>query len=216
MIILNFKGAAILATFMLYATACSSDLAQVVNLQKVQASNPSPAYTTLVITKVTTPWYAWRSMVLNRMKGSIPEYQAIKGLKQKFYAFSENHQLFGGIYLWETEKAAQTWFNQAWFDKTKEKYGKKGIVEYYQIEKITEIAQPEKNEGNFWAVFAWTQPDFLLDNQATGLIKIITLKNDSGKSGILSLWQSKETAQKYFANQKLENTFFDTPILLIN
>jgi heme-degrading monooxygenase HmoA len=171
---------------------------------------------TLTITKVKKPWYASRGMVVSRMRKSIPEYQAIKGLKNKYYSFTENHKLFGGIYFWETEKDAKTWFDKAWFERTEKKYGQKGIVEYYQILNIQNIAKTSQNEGKFWAVLSFSTKKSEIDENADGLIKIIQLKNEKAETGFLTLWQSKASTEKYFAQSKYANTFFDTPILLDN
>jgi heme-degrading monooxygenase HmoA len=197
-------------------TACGAGLAdQEVIIQKLpKAQADTLKVHTLTITQVKTPWYASRAMVVNRMRKTIPEYQLIKGLRQKMYAFTENRQLFGGIYLWESEPDARAWFNQAWFEKTEKKYGKKGEVAYYEVLSIQNTATSVHNEGKYWAVLSSVEAK--LSPEAHGLLKIITLKDAKEKRAFLTLWQNKATAEKYFAESIGTHTYFDTPILLDN
>lgn len=203
---------------LLFLLACDSNPSnQLVKIKKLTSvSIDSSRVNTLVITKVSKPWYASREMVVGRMRASIPEYQAIKGLKQKFYAFSENYQTLGGIYLWQSNQAAKNWFNQSWFKKVKEKYGKEGVVDFYRIQSVENIALADKNEGGFWAVLSLKMADSSVNKQAEGLLKVVHIYTAKDEKACLSLWQSKALAQKYFTNKRVENTYFDTPILLDN
>ncbi len=176
------------------------------------------SYETLVITKIKKPWYAWRSLVISKMKRSIPEYQTLEGLQEKYYLFVKKQKLFGGIYVWQDQQSAENWFNQAWFDRIEKKYGKKGEVAYYQIESIQSFAVVGKVENKFWAVLTYptTKSERVPANQTPGLIKIIFLKDEAGQKCFLTLWQNKVVAEEYFLNKEGDHSFFDTPILLDN
>jgi heme-degrading monooxygenase HmoA len=172
---------------------------------------------TLTITKVKKPWYAWRGIVVGKMKESIPEYQAIKGLNQKFYSFTENRKRFGGLYFWETEQDANNWFNQAWFDRIEKKYGEKGVVEYYKIQQIKTIATVNSDAKNLYATITHTKEDtFFVDSSAKGLIKILALTDDKNQTCYLTIWQNKEQAKTYFRKKNVTNEFFDVPLFIVN
>lgn len=169
---------------------------------------------TLVITKVKKPWYAWRSLVAGKMKKSFPEYQAIDGLDEKFYCFTEDHNLFGGIYFWKTRAQAEAWFTESWFARTEKTYGLRGIAKYFQIEKIETLRVSNEAEVRFWAALTYSTTTDLV--RAKGLLKIVTLRNENSHPCVLTFWQNKESAVTYFAKQKKEAEFFDVPLHLIN
>ncbi|MFM8832203.1 MAG: hypothetical protein ACKOEV_00940 [Cytophagales bacterium] len=132
---MNLLTKIVMTAIAFQALACATDVTGN-QTQAVQTTADSTTFHTLVITKVKKPWYAWRSLVVGKMKKSFPEYQAIDGLGEKFYSFTENHKLFGGIYLWNNKAAAQAWFTEKWFERTEKSYGQRGQVDYYEIEKI--------------------------------------------------------------------------------
>jgi heme-degrading monooxygenase HmoA len=169
---------------------------------------------TIVITKVKKPWYAWRSLVAGKMKKSFPEYQAIDGLDEKFYCFTEDHNLFGGVYFWKTRAHAEAWFTESWFARTEKTYGLRGIAEYFQIEKIETLRESKETEVSFWAALTYATPTDLVS--AKGLLKIVTLRNEKSQPCVLTFWQNKESAVTYFAKQKKEAEYFDVPLHLIN
>lgn len=166
----------------------------------------------LTITYVKKPWYAWRGLVVGKMKESFPEYKAIPGLIEKYYSFTEDRKLFGGIYRWESEAAAKAWFNDRWFAATEEKYGVMGLVDYFRITTITTLGEPTATEGDYWCTLSW-QPALPAKN-TDGLVKILTLEQN-GKAGLLLLWKDKKSATAY-GGEADDVTFFDTPLLLNN
>jgi hypothetical protein len=133
---MNHLLSKIVMTAIVFQTlACATDVTGN-QAQAVQTTTDSTTFQTLTITKVKKPWYAWRSLVVGKMKKSFPEYQTIDGLGEKFYSFTENQKYFGGIYLWNNKAAAQAWFTEKWFERTEKSYGHRGQVDYYKIEKI--------------------------------------------------------------------------------
>lgn len=171
---------------------------------------------TLTITRVQRPWYAWRNLIISKMQESIPEYQAIKGLEQKFYAFSADHQTFGGIYLWQQAADAAAWFDEGWYTKTAQKYGRRGIVEYYQVRRQLVFGTPESGEGSFWAVLS--RPSAAaMPAAAPGLVLAIELEDQDHQVRLLTLWQRKSAAEAWFAAYPADATeYFDTPLLIDN
>lgn len=173
----------------------------------------------LTITSVKRPWYAFRSLIISKMKQSVPEYQAISGLNKKFYAISEDRKFFGGIYLWQAESDARNWFKAEWFERIKKKYKTEGKVTYYQILMIKDFIVMDKiKTGQFWAALS-SPSDSELPNfksSISGLVKIISVKNENNQEGLITLWESKEKAQIYFSKQANSVSYFDTPILINN
>lgn len=196
----------------LQLTACSP--AATDTQVTVNQTADSLSFQTIVITKVKKPWYAWKSLVVGKMKKSFPEYQAIDGLGEKFYCFTEDHKLFGGIYFWKTKGQAQAWFTESWFARTEKAYSQRGIVEYYDVQKIETLRESTKTDVTFWAAIVHSTPSGL--PQANGLLKIVTAKNEKAQPCVLTFWQTKESAVTYFAKQKIEAEFFDTPLHLNN
>ncbi len=188
-----------------------------VNLEKTKTNIQDTIKSkVLVITSVISPWYAWRGLIINKMKKSIPQYQSIPGLNQKLFCLTENKALIGGIYFWNTKQDAEKWFNKEWFDRTEKKYGEKGNVHYYQIMKTVIYEDIDKNETSLWSVLSYNEKQLLFDNKTEGLINTIFLTDDNNKSCTITLWKNKEVAKKYFKDKESQNGFFDTPIFVQN
>lgn len=206
---MNLLTKIVMTAIAFQALACATDVTGNQN-QAVQTTTDSTTFQTLVITKVKKPWYAWRSLVVGKMKKSFPEYQAIDGLGEKFYSFTENHKLFGGIYLWNNKAAAQAWFTEKWFERTEKSYGQRGQVDYYEIEKIETLKTTSQSDVTFWAALCDGR---LSDVQkAEGLIKVVFIKDDKGKAGLLTIWETRKRAVTYFSNQRIQVEYFDTPL----
>ncbi|HEU4496151.1 MAG TPA: hypothetical protein VFR70_03795 [Flavobacterium sp.] len=172
---------------------------------------------TLAITKVKTPWYAWKGIIISKMRKTIPEYAVIKGLNEKWYSLAEDKSFFGGIYLWETEADAKRWFTKEWFDATLKKYGEKGRVFYYKVTENKTVAVPEKAEGAFCSVLIYASAEnYSWDARAEGLIKVFYLKDDQDQDCFLTIWQNKAAAAAYIASRQMTVEFFETPIFLHN
>lgn len=172
--------------------------------------------TTLTITRVKKPWYAWRGLVVGKMKKSIPEYQVIPGLHEKLFAFSADLRYFGGIYQWQNHKEAEQWFNQKWFERTEQKYGKRGEVQYFSISSSKAVSSIPQNSSHFWAVLSSSPISAQAFIPGTfGLLQFMELKDEQGKTFYLSLWSHKKEALQVEGKFQ-KNEYFDTPIRLLN
>jgi hypothetical protein len=60
-----------------------------------------------------------------------PKYREIKGLIRKYYLLSENGRTAGGVYLWESRKAAEHLYTDDWKEFILQKYGAKPSVTYF-------------------------------------------------------------------------------------
>jgi heme-degrading monooxygenase HmoA len=180
-------------------------------LNTTNMSNSEP--TVLTITYVKKPWYAWRSLVVKKFKESIPEYEAIPGLLQKNYHFTENDGKFGGIYLWASEAEAKAWFNPKWFERVIKTYGEEGVVDYNQILQSTTIAKHDLT-GDYCSVLQLGKA-LSISESTPGLLRITQIKSKD-QLGSVTLWKSKEEAKQYFSQQKGAGqiSYFDTPVLI--
>lgn len=206
-----------IATFLLASLqiSCASEESKISKLEQPQ--NDSTSVKTLTITKVKKPNYAWRSLVVGKMKETIPEYRVVDGLRQKFYSFTENHKFFGGIYFWESEEQAKTWFNGAWFTRTEEKYGLRGTVDFYSISQLKTFASVGRTHGKYWSALSYPEKEVAKNfSSANGLILIALLSDKDGKECYLSLWENEKMAKSFFSDKEGQHNYFDSPILLDN
>jgi len=171
--------------------------------------------TALTITKVKKPWYAWKGLVISKMKKSIPEYAVAPGLVFKYYSFAEEFRYFGGIYVWRTGQDAANWFNQSWFDRTRKKYGETGIVMRFSIQKIISMANPPASEGDYLAVLSeGTMTTESLGNRTGGLLQVIELIDGHNKPFHLSLWENRAAGLAFQKTLATQSEAFEVPILL--
>ena len=138
--------------------------------------------TTLSITKLEKPWYAWRGLIVSKMKETVPEYKNVEGLVQKYYSLTSDSKFLGGIYLWKSKQDEQNWFNKEWSGRVKEKYGEEGVILTYEIVNVQDYNKPSSNEGRFSAVLSNIPKNkaVLWSEKQTGLLKLMELKTESG------------------------------------
>jgi len=60
-----------------------------------------------------------------------PKYLEIQGLIRKYYLLSEDGETAGGIYLWESRKAAEMLYTEEWKKFILQKYGSEPSVTYF-------------------------------------------------------------------------------------
>lgn len=173
----------------------------------------------ITITEVKTPWYALRFLLKSGFEKSLPEYTAIKGLLQKNYAIHDGGK-FGGFYFWETKAQAEAWFNAKWFERVEKIYGAPGKVSYFTVQDYRSFAQESDIKGDYWTVIhrtaAKSTPQTIPHIQ--GLFRYYAVTDaQTGQRGTISLWRSKEEAERYFAQANIpsnELTYTDTPLLI--
>ncbi|HUT43223.1 MAG TPA: YdhR family protein [Desulfobacterales bacterium] len=59
------------------------------------------------------------------------KYIEIQGLIRKYYLLSEDGETAGGVYLWESRKAAETLYTDEWKKFILQKYGSEPSVTYF-------------------------------------------------------------------------------------
>ncbi len=172
--------------------------------------------TTLSITKLKKPWYAWRGLIISKMKETVPEYKNVEGLVQKYYSLTSDSKFLGGIYLWKSKQDEQNWFNKEWYSRVKEKYGEERVVLTYEIVNVQDYNKPSSNEGRFSAVLSNISKNkaVLWSEKQTGLLKLMELKTESGMICYLSLWENREKAESFLNIYGITNEYFDIPLIL--
>lgn len=195
-----------LAVTGLFKTPASTNSIQPVNHQETVAGQ------VLTITYVKKPWYAGKNLIIRKMKASFQQYQSIPGLEEKMYILQQGVSRLGGIYRWKDLAAAQAWFNENWYAITEEKYGLRGIVDYYQLLSVTQVASTPPMEGKYIATL--TDSNTTVSMQAAGLIRILQVQNNAGEQSAICLWENKAAARKALGNAHTGIRFFDAPLLL--
>jgi len=60
-----------------------------------------------------------------------PKYREVKGLIRKYYLLSEDGEIAGGVYLWQSREAAEQLYTDDWTSFIFQKYGTKPSVTYF-------------------------------------------------------------------------------------
>ena len=63
--------------------------------------------------------------------GTAPKYREVPGLVRKYYMLSEDGKTAGGVYLWESRKAAEQLYTDEWKAFIEDKYGTAPSVAYF-------------------------------------------------------------------------------------
>lgn len=66
-----------------------------------------------------------------------PGFREAKGLISKHFICGE-HGIAGGVYQWQTQEAAETFYSGPWMDGIVERYGQKPDIEYFKVFCITD------------------------------------------------------------------------------
>lgn len=171
--------------------------------------SPKSQITWLTVTKVKKPWFAWRGLVSSKMEKSIPEYQSIAGLEEKFYSFWEGTDRFGGIYFWRQKSDADAWFQQSWFDRIEKQYGEKGIVDSYSvINSYVNPNLPRKGE-NLFATLSCGKNDLKADlSKVENLFYQVSLIDSNQKKCSLMIWKDEKTAMENLSTTDSDELFY--------
>ncbi len=89
------------------------------------------------IVRITPPAGTPRDLILTGFDQAIPTYQKIPGLIHKWFSIGDGGR-FGGIYLFESDLAANAWFNVAWHERVRKTYGVDGDVRRFDAPVIVE------------------------------------------------------------------------------
>jgi hypothetical protein len=79
------------------------------------------------IVRIAPPPGVTRTMILAGFDQAAPSYEKVPGLVHKWFSIGEDGR-FGGIYLFESNAAADAWFNAAWHERVRKTYGADGDI----------------------------------------------------------------------------------------
>jgi heme-degrading monooxygenase HmoA len=176
------------------------------------------------------------------MRDTIPQYADLPGLSFKAYSFERASGDYGGVYLWQSRKAAQAWFNAAWFERVKRERGADAQVRSFSahlvldnvaggtpastdsdsIATLVEIAVPPNTpQERLVAGLRASVPTY---QAIPGLLRKYYITSDQGTFGGIYLWKDEASARAWFNPQWHERVtqtygrpavieWFDTPIL---
>ena len=65
-------------------------------------------------------------------EGSAPKYRGLAGLVRKYYLFDAATGIGGGCYLWESRKAAESFYDDAWKRYIADRYGEEPRISYFE------------------------------------------------------------------------------------
>jgi len=66
-----------------------------------------------------------------RFETSAPKYQNLAGLIRKYYIRSEDGRIAGGIYLWESRRAAERVYDGEWRERVEKLYGARPTITWF-------------------------------------------------------------------------------------
>jgi len=89
--------------------------------------------TVVSLVLVKRPWYPMDWMITRGFRKSIPTYQTINGLIQKFYVLSPDGR-FGGVYFWKSKLHAEAFYDTAWSKEIVDHYGEPAQLIYWSLD----------------------------------------------------------------------------------
>jgi heme-degrading monooxygenase HmoA len=195
----------------------------------------------VAVVKVAKPWYAPKSLVVGKMRETIPQYADLPGLAFKAFSIAQPGKEYGGLYFWKDRASAQAWFAPAWFERVRKERGVEADVRTFDapvsldnapsavvsegdgVATLVTIATPagvtrERIVAEFRAAVPAHQ-------KVDGLMRKHFIISGDGRFGGLYLWRDEAAAQRWFNDawlQRVRRTYgseariewFDTPILL--
>ena len=81
---------------------------------------------------------------------SAPHYQKVPGLIRKYYLLAEDGIAAGGVYLWESQEAAEQLYTEEWKKYIAGKYGTEPNITYFDtpivVDNLTDQIISIRNE----------------------------------------------------------------------
>jgi hypothetical protein len=172
----------------------------------------------VTVVRIPKPWWAPRFVVESRFVDAIGQYALIDGLEYKAFTLSDLGQ-FGGIYLWQTPKAASAWFDNAWHERVQRKYNVSADLQVFDA--LWTVDGPDRATGEVLpqralkshavAVLVLSEHSiergrqeellraFAVDHGlAPGLVRLNFIRDTQGHIGVAELWSSREAAETYW------------------
>jgi hypothetical protein len=225
------------------AMAASAQPTALVQAATVSGAGFEPTSAVAVIVKVPKPWYAPKSVVVGRMRDTMPQYESLPGLSFKAFSLAQVDGQYGGIYLWTDLASAKVWFSPAWFERVEKERGAKGDVRLYEVPVAIDNT-PGGTPANAESVSVATVVSIAIPagigrqrlvkefeaaipvyQKVPGLMRKYFTLSEDGRFGGIYLWKDQASAERWFNDawkERVRKTYgsesviewFDTPILL--
>jgi hypothetical protein len=198
----------------------------------------------VVLTKIATPWYAPRFIVVRKFRETLADYDRLPGLDFKYYTISSGDNKFGGLYLWKDRASAKAWFSDAWSANVLKTRGAPAEVHYFEAPVLLDnvpAGSPTPGEDGMATAsivsiktppgvthdqliegFKKAVPDY---QKVPGLLRKYFTISDDGRFGGVYLWADRASADRFFNmawRERVARTygtdgiieFFDAPVVL--
>jgi len=171
----------------------------------------------VVIVRIPTPRLAPGWLVRRKMRATIDTYAHIPGLAFKIFTIEMASGDFGGIYYWTDRGAAESWFDEAWFERVRRERGSEPNVRILRaplsidnvaggtpfstdrrrVATLVEIPIPQGvTDDLLHAGFAAAQAEY---REVPGLLrKYFIINGDKGTFGGVYLWDRQASANAWF------------------
>lgn len=170
----------------------------------------------LTIVRIKPPWYVWKGLIACGMRKTIPLYRRVPGLLQKFYTVGDDHRSIGGVYCWENQERADAWFDSAWHQHIKQKYGKGGQVDYFQVAYSKVFSNIRKQENKLFLILHQDPIHKYANKIPEGLLIEMYMKNRAGIAYWLTFWDSKLKAKANLGALLKQEVCFHVPLFIFN
>jgi len=91
-----------------------------------------------VVVTIPVPAGASRAVLDAGIIKSVPQYRQVPGLLRKYFTVGDG--AFGGVYLFASRAAAQSWFSTAWHQRVTATYGHDGTLTYFDVPVVLDNA----------------------------------------------------------------------------
>ncbi len=85
-----------------------------------------------VFVQFKLPEFITRDQVETIFSGAAPMYYEIPGLIRKYFLLSEDGKTAGGVYIWNSRKDAEMFYNENFRLSITEKFGSEPSVSYFE------------------------------------------------------------------------------------
>ncbi len=101
------------------------------------AQTPAEPPVTVVVS-IPLPPGASRPRIEAAIRKAVPDYRKVPGLLRKYFTIGSSD--FGGVYLFTTRAAAQSWFGEAWKARIAATYHATATITYYDVPVVLDNA----------------------------------------------------------------------------
>jgi len=212
--------------------------------QAQESPMPKTDSPVVVLTKIATPWYAPRFIVVRKFRETLSDYDRLPGLDFKYYTISLDDNKFGGLYLWKDRASAKAWFSDAWSANVLKTRGVPAEVRYFEapvlLDNVPAGSPAPGEDGKATAsIVSITIPPGVTHDQLVegfkkavpdyqrvpGLLRKYFTISDDGRFGGIYLWADRASADRFFNmawRERVAKTygtdgtieFFDAPVVL--